>query len=339
MSGPSTLLRVGNRSYRWVEGWAQLPDTDGRRRSWPHTALAINESGEITTFDQVERALVSFDQEGRLVRSVPVDIDEAHGITLVVEGGASYVWLADASVGKRPESGYAGKPDATSMVVKADSDGRIVMSLQRPPHDAYKDGEYRPTCVAVDEERHGGSGNIWVGDGYGSSYVHRYDRRGRYLGSLSGEEGGGRFKGPHAVYIDRRRKEPELYIADRANARIQVYGMDAGFHRLIEGFFSRPTWFAAEGEALWVVEFTPPRLTLLDKKDAFVGYLAEGPLIIDRPGWPNELDDSGNPRRPSLQPGKLNSPHSAVVDERGNLYVSEYIIGGRISQLAAAERA
>jgi len=187
--------------------------------------------------------------------------------------------------------------------------------------------------VAVVEERLGGNGDIWVGDGYGESYVHRYDRRGTYLGSLSGEEGGGRFKGPHAVYVDRRGWEPELYIADRANARIQVYGLDGQFHRLIEGFLSRPTWFAPDGEFLVVVEFTPPRLTILDGKDRLVGYLAEGPVIIDRPGWPNELDSEGKTRRPSLRPGQLNSPHTVAVDSNGSLYVSEYLIGGRMPKL------
>lgn len=329
------MLRVGDRTYEWVEGWARLAETEARRRSWPHTALAINEVGELLTFDQVERALVSIDEEGRLVRSVPVDIDESHGVTLVMEAGTPYVWLADASVGKRPESAYAGKTDASSSVVKVDGDGRIVMSLERPVHDAYKQGEYRPTCVAVDEEQHGGNGDIWVADGYGSGYVHHYDRTGNYRGTLSGEEGAGRFEVPHAVYVDRRRAEPELYIADRANARIQVYGMDGHFRRVIEGFFSRPTWFAPDGDHLWVVEFTPPRLTLLDESDSLVGYLAEGPVIMDRPGWPNELDDAGQPRRPTLEPGKLNSPHSAVVDPHGNLYVTEYLIGGRVSKLIA----
>ena len=135
------------------------------------------------------------------------------------------------------------------------------------------------------------------------------------------------------MFIDRRGWEPELYIADRATARIQVYGLDGQFHRLIEGFLSRPTWLAADGEFLVVVEFTPPRLTILDGKDRLVGYLAEGPVIIDRPGWPNELDADGKPRRPSLRPGRLNSPHAVAVDSDGNLYVSEYLIGGRTSKL------
>ena len=41
--------------------------------------------------------------------------------------------------------------------------------------------------MAVDEERHGGSGDIWVADGYGESYVHRFDKSGRYTSSITGD--------------------------------------------------------------------------------------------------------------------------------------------------------
>ncbi len=328
------VLRLGDRSYAWIEEWATRPQTEARQTAWPHTGVVVTAADQVVTFDVGDGQLIAFDKEGQLVRAVPVDIGEAHGITLVVEDGSEFLWLADASVGKNAAAGYAAPEESSSSkVVKVGMDGRVVVSLERPPHPAYRAGHYRPTSVAVAEERFGGDGDIWVGDGYGESYVHHYDRRGTYLGSLSGEEGGGRFKGPHAVFIDRRGWEPELYIADRTNARIQVYGLDGRFHRLIEGFFSRPTWFAPDGEFLLVVEFTPPRLTILDGKDRLVGRLAEGPVITDRPGWPNELDPEGKPRRPSLRPGQFNSPHTVAVDAEGSLYVSEYLIGGRMPKL------
>ena len=327
------VLQLGGKSYAWIEEWARGSETGEPRTAWPHTGVVVTAADEVITFDVAESRLLTFDRDGRLVRTVPVDIGEAHGITLVVEDGQEYLWLADASVGKTAAAGYSPPEGSTSAVVKVGTDGRIAASLVRPPHPAYDAGHYRPTCAAVAEERLGGNGDIWVADGYGESYVHRYDRHGTYLRSLSGEEGGGRFNTPHAVFIDRRGWEPELYIADRAKARIQVYGLDGEFHRLIDGFLSRPTWLAADGEFLVVVEFTPPRLTILDGKDRLAGYLAEGPVIIDRSGWPNELDAQGKPRRPSLRPGQLNSPHAVAVDSRGSLYVSEYLIGGRTPKL------
>lgn len=328
------VVRVRDRSYEWIEEWPRWPQTEARRRAWPHTAIVALSNDQLVTFESADASLAVLDSEGRPMGSVPVAIGEAHGITRVVDGNREVLWLADASGKRSAAADYnTADDDSSSRVVRVELDGRTTMTLERPPHPAYEKGKYRPTCVTVDVQASGGSGEIWVGDGYGESYVHHFDRGGRYLGSLSGEEGAGRFNIPHAVYIDRRRAEPELYVADRSNARIQVYGLDGQFHRAISGFLSRPTWIAPDGDGLVVVEFNPPRLTLLDAEDHLIGYLAEGPVIIDRPGWPNELDPDGKPVRPSLIPGKLNSPHTVAVDSSGNFYVSEYLIGSRLPKL------
>jgi hypothetical protein len=329
----SLVLQLGGQNYRWIEDWIEMPPAEDRQTAWPHTGIVTAADDRIITFDTAGSAIIELDAQGHLTRSMPVDVGEAHGITMVEEDGTDFLWLADATVKKIPAAGYASDETARPRVIKIGPDGRIVRSLENPPHAAYTTGHYRPTCVAVAETRFGGNGDIWVGDGYGESYVHRYDAAGNYIGSLSGEEGAGRFSVPHALIVDRRHAEPELYIADRAKARIQVYGLDGRFRRVIEGFLSRPTWFARNGDALVVVEFTPPRLTVLDAEDRLVGYLGEGPVIIDRPGWPNELDTDGKPRRPSVRQGQLNSPHSVAADSVGNLYVSEYMIGGRTPKL------
>ena len=61
---------------------------------------------------------------------------------------------------------------------------------------------------------------------------------------------------------------------------------------------------------------------------------AENADAPSREGWPNELDDSGRPRRTTaLEPGKLNSPHTLAVDRQGNIYITEWLIGGRIIKL------
>ena len=74
-------------------------------------------------------------------------------------------------------------------VVKFGLDGVEVARLARPAHGAYESGFFAPTSVAVNETRHGGNGDVWVADGYGESLVHRYGADGRYLSTLTGEEG------------------------------------------------------------------------------------------------------------------------------------------------------
>jgi sugar lactone lactonase YvrE len=203
-------------------------------------------------------------------------------------------------------------------------------------------GNYCPGGCAVDEERYGGNGDIWVADGYGSSIVYRFDKEGNQLTTLTGDEGGGRFLCPHSVYIDRRPgKDVELYIADRENRRVQVYDLTGHYVRTVgESFLSSPSGFAQWGDFLVIAELYS-RLALLDNQDNLVGYIGDNtpPGEIhtwpNRPGWPNALDWNGRAVAAAhdLDADQLNSPHSLAVDADGNLYVSEWLIGGCYTSL------
>jgi hypothetical protein len=205
-------------------------------------------------------------------------------------------------------------------------------------------GAFCPCGCAVDEERSAGSGDIWVADGYGSSIVYRFDKDGNELARITGEEGGGRFLCPHSVYIDRRHgKAVELYIADRENRRVQVYDLEGRYLRTWgASFLSSPSGFAQWGDMLVVAELYA-RLALLDIHDGLIGYIgAETPADEvhawpDRPGWPNALDSTGRVAEAPADVGQghFNSPHSLAVDASGQLYVSEWMIGGCYTSLRA----
>jgi len=277
-----------------------------------------------------------FDEKGELVRSWQVNLSDAHGITLVNEGGTELLWIADNGRKRQHSLGYE-YPDGETrgQVLKMDLEGKVLASLQRPDLDVYREGMYSPTWVAVNEERHGGNGDVWVADGYGQSYVHRYGKAGNYIASINGAEGGaGRFNCPHAIFIDRRGPGPELYVADRANGRVQVYDLEGNYQRVFGGdFLTTPSGFATHGDLLIIAELRA-RLTLCGKNDEFVCYLGANEPVCDVEGWPNNKDASGKIIPTSLlETGKFNSPHGLAVDGQGNLYVAEWLIGGRFIRL------
>lgn len=334
-------MRIGTNehAYDWIGDWARIPESASARDGWAHPGLAVSAANEIITFHQGDPTVLVFDQSGALLRTIETGLTEGHGITLTREGDAEFLWIADTGAKRiaQTDYGYQTGP-AGGQVVKMTLDGRVVLTLERPNLEIYREGKYQPTSVAVNEERFGGNGDVWVADGYGQSYVHRYSRfskRGEFLGSINGEEGGGRFATPHGVWIDHRKAEPELYVADRSNHRIQVYDVEGTFKRVVGAdFLSSPSAFARDGDLLIVAELRA-RLAILDRDDRLVCYLGDNEAVCVKEGWPNMLDAKGIPTRTNrLEPGKFNSPHGIGADGQGNIYVAEWLIGGRMTKLA-----
>lgn len=328
----------GRHKYEWIDDWARIPDSDARRGGWAHPGMAVTSKGEVVTFHPGEPALLFLAADGRLLRSLPTDLTEGHGITCTREGDAESLWLADpGSKGIRVGDDLQ-RTSSPGRVLKMTLDGQVVQTLERPELPAYGEGKYAPTSVAVHEERFGGNGDVWVADGYGKHYVHRYSRfskAGQYVGSINGSEGSaGAFSCPHGIWIDYRRADPELYIADRGNRQVQVYDLDGHYKRAFgQEFLSSPSGFARDGQFLIVAELRA-RLAVLDAADQLVCYLGDNSEVCDAPGWPNARDERDVPCRSTrLTAGKFNSPHGIAADSAGDIYVAEWLIGGRMTKL------
>lgn len=300
-------------TYEWVEDWVKIPDTEtGRVNGRTHGVAVTDSADRVMIFHQASPAVLQFCPGGGLLRSWGDRFAGAHGMTCVKEGQTEYLWLTDEHSGE---------------VVKTTLAGQTVLSIIRPNLPLYQNGKYAPTSVAVNQERFGGNGDIWVADGYGASCIHRYDKTGRYVGTITGQEGkAGLFKCPHGIWFDTRHGQPELYIADRGNTRVQVYDADGRFKRSFgSNFLSSPCGFASYGPYLMIPELHA-RVTILDEYDNPMCYLGANEAACKIKGWPN---------LPSymLEPGKFNSPHAMAADKDGNLYVVEWILGGRVTKL------
>ncbi len=311
-----------------------MPDLDASRRGWAHTTFAIAPDGRLFTGDPGMPRVLVFEPDGSLARSFEVPVTEIHGITLASHRGLDVLWISDPGRKRRPELNYEIElGPAGGQVIAVDLEGEVLARLPKPSLDAYATAPFAPTATAVDE----GADEIWVADGYGQSYVHKYDGSGSYVGTLSGEEelAGGRFSCPHCVHLDHRRPVPELYVGDRSNHRIQVYATSGQFRRDFgTELLVAPTDIRGDEDRLLIAEFKGSRIAVLDSTDSLIGYLGENPAADQRPGWPNSLLPDGTiVRNDSLEPGKFMSPHGVAVDGDGNLFVTEYLIGGRVTKL------
>jgi hypothetical protein len=345
---------VGLLDTGWDDRIGGDPAAGGHWRHWAHHGVAVLADGSVVT--PAPDGGLLFVAPGGSARHVATDTGEIHGITVVLDDAVDgapreRLWLADCGFTMRrlDDGSYAPRTrdGRGPRAVLIELDGREVMSIGAPACECYRHEPFLPTSVAVDESHladpvHGGTGDVWIADGYGAGVVMRFSPMGTLEAMIDGTHdgsgvvgaaaagGAGRFDCPHAVFIDRRRTEPELLVADRGNARVQVYGLDGEFRRSFgEGLLTSPSAFATVGDLLVVAELQA-RVVVLDPDDQLVAELGRDAAACARPGWPNALDDAGRTVRPPLRCGRFNSPHGLAVDRDGRLLVSEWLIGGRL---------
>ena len=332
------MSNVNKESFKWVDEWDKRGDRSPESLlGWAHPGMATTKKQEIITCDSGESRILVFSVEGELVTSWKGNFVDAHGITVAQEENQEVIWIADNGSKRESQNSYEYPPgfgSKSGRVFKCLYGGEEVLELAFPKHSAYKENRYSPTSVAVDEIGQGGSGDIWVSDGYGANLVHRYSRDGEYNFTIDGSHGAGHFNCPHGIFIDRRRDLPELYVADRANSRIQVFDLEGRFIRSFgSDFLTTPSGFSTYNQIMIIAELNS-RLVLIDDADNFIEYLFMDEKAPNYLGWPNEQTESGTLSRPStLAPYKFNSPHGITVDSIGNIYVAEWLIGGRITKL------
>jgi hypothetical protein len=265
--------------------------------------------------DEAQDTIVVYDPEGKFVRSFGKRFHGGgHGIDVRREDGVEYLYLACMM--------------PVDLVAKTDLKGEVVWIKEAPKEShVYDDpkAKFAPTNVAFAPD-----GGFFVADGYGSNYIHKYDKDAKWVKTFGGTgEGEGKFKTPHGLWLDDRPgREPTLVVADRANARLQRFTLDGEHVGHDNHEVSFPAHFDIRGETLLVPDLHA-RVTLMDGGDKVVAHLGYDPE------WTKRVLDGFKIRsQPETWPdGKFIHPHDACFDRDGNILVAEWVATGRLSFL------
>jgi len=306
------IVGSGDHTYRCVHNWGTLPNDI----AWGNThGVCVDSAGNVFIKHTVHAtstkadAVVVFDSKGTFVRSFgPQYKGGAHGLHLSREDGHEYLYLCD---------------QARGVVDKTTLTGELVWSQKCPMESGlYADpGEYHPTNVAVHAPK-GQPGVVFIGDGYGKSWIHRYSLDGAYLGSFGGPgKERGQVSCPHGLMVDQRQPEPRLIVADRSNNRIQYFTLDGRPRGTVRDVIKMPCHFDQHGKVLLVPDLLA-RVTLLGADDSVLAQLGDD----------NDYRLRDQPRD-KFVPGKFIAPHGACFDTSGNIFVVEWVEVGRVTRL------
>ncbi len=319
------ILGEGDYRYEVIHNWPQLP----AKFHWQTTHnVAVDSQGFVYVMHEGRvnepdhPSIFVFDPEGRYVRSFGNQYQGGgHGIEVRMEDdGQEYLYVC----------GY----QQVKAFSKLDLKGEVVWHKHAPMQsEVYAAGEdtdpkkvwgrnrFMPTNFAFLP-----GGDFFLTDGYGSYYIHRYDKDGNWKSKMGGPGAGqGKFNLPHGIWIDNRPgRESQIVVCDRAHHTLQYLTLDGKYIETLTGY-GLPANCDTYEDLLLVPELHA-RLTLLGKDNKVVARLgADVKRITSQRGIRND--------EAKWIDGKFVHPHDACFDNNGNILVAEWVNTGRISKL------
>ncbi len=331
----AALARIGTGQWTYTldEKWGQLPE--GMKYGFG-CGIAVDSKDRIYVTSRSQSPCVAvFDRKGKLLEtwsndfadkvgySVPQIADTAHGLYWSKEGKNEFLYFTE-NVSTNKEGPKLGK-----RVYKTDLKGKVLYTIGNVEKENSTSQKFEwssPTDVAVAH-----NGDIYVVDGYGSQRVSRFDKNFTHIKTIGVRTDAKDPKGPnaphgtfntcHGIWVSTLNKEPEIYIADRANSRYEIYSLDLEYKRTVSGPFVRtPCCFYQFKDHLYIPDLGG-MVTIIDAKDQPVAVLGDGK------GVKKDEFQTGHP-------DKFAAPHALTVDSHGDLYVLEWVPYGRVRKFA-----
>ena len=309
-SGRGLLLAQDNESSAHASGgfevdpnWPQRPDSI----TWGHVpGVAVDTGDQVWVFTRAKTPIQVYDTEGNFIRAWGEGkIGKAHHLKIDAEGN---IWVAD---------------NGLHVVLQFTPEGKLLKQLGTSGESGEDESHFnQPTDIAITP-----SGEVFVSDGYGNNRIVHFDRHGKFvktwgkLGTRPGE-----FDLPHAIAID---SQGRLYVADRNNARIQVFDQDGNFLDQWANLLVPWGFAVTASDEIWVCgsSWTPrigsAMVGIPPKDQLFMKFAPSGKLLEL---WTVPKGEDGQE-----QPGQLNWVHAIAFDSQGNLYAGD-INGQRVQK-------
>jgi hypothetical protein len=317
------ILGRDEHQYEAIHDWGELPRTikygnthgvceDSQGNIYiHHTVHATSESLD---------TMVVFDEKGKFVRSWGRQFKGgAHGLTLHKEGSEEFLYLCDYEHG---------------IVTKRTLKGEEVFTLGYPaesesykPKDKISTVAYRPTNVAIAP-----NGDIYVGDGYGSSFINQYNQKAEFIRTFGGlGKADDQLDCPHGLWVDTpgvetSKETPLLVITDRGNSRLQRFTLDGKHVDSIAGTSKMPCNLQERNGEVVIPDLLS-KVIILDRKNNVVATLGESEY--SREDWSTVRNQAPG----TFAPGRFVCPHGACFDHAGNIFVVEWVESGRVTKL------
>jgi len=271
-------------------------------------------------------------KDGKTLRgSSPVDQGDSLSFTLT-GGGMQKVAKADIATKGTAVLTSGAKVEGFDPI--QDNDGVTLTVGGKPKKVAFsemaqKDG--KPAYTQANAESRGGlkltsadaapNGDIYVVDGYGTSWVFVFDAAGKFKKQFGGPVEPFNLANCHKIHIDTRFQPARVFLCDRGNKRIMHATLEGELMGVIATGLRNPSSASFHGDYVCIAEIAG-RVSVWDKEGKMVAALGTN----DTPG------QSNTPRVPPAdwRENTVTSPHGITFDAKGNILETEWNQFGRV---------
>lgn len=305
-----TTLLLPARSAEWkvTPDWLKLPE--GRPQLGDqHGDVAVSSKGEVYVSTKDPKAgLQVYGPDGKWLRNVPDAPADFHGFVIKKQADGEFIY------GPRLSGGN---------ILKLTLEGKVVLDIPSSviPEDfklKNKDGKSRVALTGMDIAP---NGDWFVTDGYASSYIHHFDKTGKYIKSFGGKKPPYNFTTLHKIAVDTRFTPVRLICCDREALRVVHLSTDGELIGVVAKDLLAPAAVAVQGDYALIGEIRGA-VSVLDK---------EGKLVA-RLGLNEAKGETGNNllEPAKWRPGFVTAPHGVAFNAAGDIFVSEYNKFGRV---------
>lgn len=302
------LLPAHAAEWKVTPGWLKLPE--GRPQLGnQHGDIAISSKGDAYVSIMDPKAGVQvYGPDGKWLRNLPAAPADFHGFVIKKQADGEFIY------GPRLGGGN---------ILKLTLEGKVVLDIPSSviPEDfkvKNKDGKSRVALTGMDVAP---NGDWFVTDGYASSYVHRFDKTGKYLKSFGGKKAPYNFTTLHKIAVDTRFNPVRIICCDREALRVVHLSTDGEFLGVVAKDMLAPAAITVQGDYALVGEIRGA-VSVLDKSGKLVARL----------GLNETKGETGNNglEPAKWRPGFVTAPHGVAFNAAGDIFVSEYSKFGRV---------
>ena len=304
----ASLLRVAAVDYSTVPDWLKLP-SDRPQLGNMHGDIAVSSKGEVyVSVMDAKTALQVYSPDGKFIRNVVDAPTDFHGFVIKKQEDGEFIY------GPR-----LGGQD----ILKLTLDGKKVMTILASAipeefKNKDKDGKSFVRLTGMDVAP---NGDLYVVDGYSTSYIHRFDKTGKHIKSFGGKKAPYNFTTLHKIAVDTRFSPIRIICCDREAMRVVHVAIDGEFLGVVAKDLLAPAAITVQGDYALVGEIRGA-VAVLDKEGKIVARLG----LNKAPG-----ETGNNNLEPAKwRPGFVTAPHGVAFNEAGDIFVAEYNKFGRV---------